>query len=120
MSETKTYPTDEAWDFFMKHKDDIRARVDDYLPERPQSMNGPFGKASSLTIADFDAAVTARDSRRLTVIMENAWLRAPEDREVYRIPGFGAMCDLLDGTVDGFTNSAEPFDENDDPDEAAF
>jgi hypothetical protein len=53
-------------------------------------------------LAAFDAAVEARDVQRIVVIMESAWLRAPEDRGVYRIPGFTEMCNLLDGSVDGF------------------
>jgi len=92
-------PTPTAWSYFLRHRDNIRACVKQFciqpgfLPE------------------DFDKAVLEQDVRQLVRIMNDAWFRAPEDRAVYRIPGFTAMCDLLDSTVPGFTGE-EPDDEN--------
>lgn len=79
MSETKkTYPTAEAWDFFTKHHDAIRACCEQFLPERTiKSMAGAVPAKTGPTILDFDAAVTAQDTNRLCGIMNDAWLRAP-------------------------------------------
>lgn len=115
-------PTDGAWAYFMKHHDDIRNVCASYLPvdrmEIPNTRLVIDGKpviresgeeqrvarpiAVTHTIADFDAAVQVRDSRRLAEIMNRAWLALPEDRTIYREPGITEMCDLLDCTVDGF------------------
>lgn len=135
MSGTKTHPTDEAWAYFMDHHGDIRSVCEMFLsvpsfeipntrvalsfPDDSEFVTEQRAKASlpvKNTLVDFDAAVRAKDSDRLTRIMNDAWLRAPEDRGVYRIPGFTPMCDLLDRTVDGFFG--EP--SGDDSDEVAF
>lgn len=123
-----TYPTDEAWAYFTKHQDDIRAVCARFLPvpefQVPNTRVAITDSSGTETvtdrraavalpvenlIADFDAAVAARDSKKLTSIMNDAWLRAPESRSVYDIPGFTEMCNLLDCTVDGFfvPNSGE-------------
>lgn len=98
-----TSKLNQAWAYFDTHKDDIRAVVEQFLPvEQWQSMRGPFGSKTRHTMEEFDAAITNRNVSKLCSIMSDAWGRAPEDREVYRIPGFTEMCNLLDGTVDGF------------------
>lgn len=91
-------PTPSAWSYFLQNRDNIRACVErfcqhpGYLPQ------------------DFDRAVRDQDTRTLTRIMNEAWYRAPDDRSIYRIPGFSEMCHLLDSTVPGFTGE-EPDDE---------
>jgi hypothetical protein len=127
---TQTFPTEVAWAFFMTHHADIRACCERFLPvpefqipntrvvlvapdgsemvtERRAAMSLPVTNL----ISDFDAAVRAKDAARLTRIMNDAWIRAPESRRVYDIPGFSAMCDLLDGTVDGFFDPGGECDE---------
>lgn len=48
------YPTEEAWDYFMEHHDDIRDVVESFLPEpKMQSMAGPFGSKTLFTMDDF-------------------------------------------------------------------
>lgn len=119
---TSSYPTDDAWAYFLKYQDDIRSVVNDYgsvermeIPNtRVADRNDPLdppaytGQRDSMPLAkryglsDFDLAVVRRDSRSLSVIMNDAWLRLPEQRSVYQIPGVTEMCNLLDCTVDGF------------------
>jgi len=102
------YPTPEAWEYFMKHKDDIRGVIEDYCPSpQMQSMAGPSQMDQRYTLADFDAAVESKDTSTLCSIMNDAWLRAPESRNVYSVPGFTQMCNLLDCTVDGFFGDEE-------------
>lgn len=144
MSEKQTtYPTDEAWNFFMLHHDAIRAVCERFLPvphmEIPNTRVAMTtadgrelvteGRASmplpvSNTLADFDAAVKARDTmspKELVTILNSAWLRAPESRSVYRIPGFTEMCNLLDCTVDGFFHPDGPADNDlDDVDDTDY
>jgi hypothetical protein len=124
---TETFPTAEAWDFFMLHHHDIRTCCEHFLPvpamqipntrvvivladgaevETERRAEFPLPVRHALT--DFDDAVSAKDSCRLVTIMNDAWVRAPEDRRVYSIPGFTPMCDLLDCTVDGFFDPNGP------------
>jgi hypothetical protein len=99
---------DEAWKYFDEHYYDIREVVRTFLPvEQWQSMVGPFGEPSEHTMKDFEAAVTNKNHRKLLSIMNDAWGRAPESRAVYSIPGFTPMCNLLDGTVEGFLEDEE-------------
>lgn len=129
-----TYPTDEAWNFFMLHHDAIRAVCERFLPvpkmevpntrvaittsdgrEMVTEQRASVPLPVSNTLADFDAAVKAKDTlsrKGLVEIMNSAWLRAPEDRRVYSIPGFTEMCNLLDCTVDGFFDSNGPADDD--------
>ena len=102
MSETKTYPTDAAWAYFMAHRDDIRSICEQFLPvpkmqipntrvvldEVETNERASVALPVSNTIADFDTAVKTKDSDRLCEIMNSAWLRAPESTSVYRILGF--------------------------------
>jgi hypothetical protein len=99
-----TYPTDKAWNYFLEYKDDIRNIVEQFLSAPQwQSMIGPlFGTKTEYDIDEFDAAVKNKNIRKLSSIMNDAWGRAPESRSVYSIPGFGPMCNLLDGTVEGW------------------
>jgi hypothetical protein len=121
-----TFPTDEAWTFFTNNLSDIRSAMENYLPvacmevpntrvtegpnEAPvirpsgEEQRGSMPLAVKYTLADFDAAVAAKDTPKLYNMMNNAWLRAPEDRTVYRDPGFRAMCNILDFTVTGFVD----------------
>lgn len=116
-------PTSEAWAYFILHQNDIREVVELFLPisriEIPNTWvtleargpvlreeTGAEQRASiyaptTHTIAEFDSAAASRDVDSLFNIMNSAWLRAPEDREVYLIPGFIAMCNLLDETIPG-------------------
>jgi hypothetical protein len=103
-----SYPTDEAWDYFTKHLGDIRDVVESFQPvNQMQSMAGSFGSKTLYTMEGFDKAVVKKDSETLNSIMNDAWLRAPEDRRVYGIPGFSEMCNLLDCTVDGFFDTGQ-------------
>lgn len=96
-------PTDKAWNFFLEHRKNIRSVVETFLAVAQwQSMVGPFGEATPYTLRDFDEAVDRKDTDKLSSIMGDVWGRAPEDRDVYRIPGFTEMCNLLDETVEGF------------------
>lgn len=123
-------PTPEAWHYFTKHLADIRDAVSMFLPvprmeipntrgpapddeyavrvaskmppQAPGEQRGTRPLEVRFTLADFDQAVENRDATKLCEIMNSAWLRAPESRDVYQIPGFSEMCNLLDGTVDGF------------------
>lgn len=77
-------------------------------------MVGPFGGKSKHTLSDFDEAVKNKDSDKLNSIMNDAWGRASESREVYNIPGFSEICSLLYGTVEGFIDDdLENKDDND-------
>lgn len=117
-SASAKFPTDKAWAYFLANLDDIRDCVEAFLPvEQWQSMVGPFGDKSEHTLSDFDEAVRNKNSAKLNSIMNDAWGRAPESREVYNIPGFSEMCNLLDGTVEGFIDDSL---ENEDDDDAAF
>ena len=49
-------------------------------------------------IDDFEIAIAATGTSRLISIMNDAWFNAPDNKLVYQIPGFSAMCSLLDGT----------------------
>lgn len=105
-----------AWDYFTTHMADIRAVVEQFREGAPQPTAGiqitiepttpPF------TMDDFDEAIKTQDVNRLYDMMNHAWLRAPDERSVYRIPGFREMCNLLDGTVAGLI--AEDDDEDED------
>lgn len=106
------YPTPEAWACFEKHLADIRECISTFLPVKQwQSMVGPFGTKTEHTLEEFDAAVTNKNVRKLSSIMNDAWSRAPESRSVYTIPGFTEMCNLLDGTVDGWEDNDYDDDE---------
>lgn len=111
-----TIPTEEAWTFFLKYKDDIRNICATYLsvndlqvpntrltsePGDERRGTVPM-KPSPYTLETFDKAVEEKNSILLTNIMNRAWLGAPESRDVYYEPGFTEMCNLLDCTVDGF------------------
>lgn len=124
------YPTMEAWEFFLRNSDDIRNIVRKFCP-RPEfeipntriSIQREDGKiietnnratqilAPAFSIDDFDKAIAEKDSAKLYQIMEDAWLRAPEDRRVYSIPGFAEMCNILDFTIEGFIEDG-PFETN--------
>lgn len=134
-SEKMTIPTPEAWHYFTRHLADIRDVVSMFLPVPrmeipntrgpvpddehaarvwskmpPQASGEQRGTRPievKFTMIDFDKAVEMRDAPKLCEIMNSAWLRAPESRDVYQIPGFGEMCNLLDGTVDGFLPESE-------------
>lgn len=111
----KTYPTDEAWNYFLKHHDNIRDCVEQFLPvPQWQSMVGTFGGETDYTIKDFDAAVTNKNTVKLSSIMNDAWGRAPEDRDVYLTLGFTEMCNLLDCTVEGFVDDDDESREEED------
>lgn len=118
-----TIPTDEAWSYFTKHHDAIREVCRAYLPrsrmevpntrvelegrpvlreETGEEQRDSIPIAITHTIEDFDAAVKARDSAKLTDIMNRAWFALPEDQAIYLQPGVTEMCNLLDCTVDGF------------------
>lgn len=102
-------PSDEAWAYFMLHHDNIRRCIEDFSP-RPwmQTMTGALPMTPVPNhLAKFDAAVVARDTVLLSDLMNDAWLRAPEDRSVYRVEGFTEMCNLLDETVEGFVPDEE-------------
>lgn len=119
-------PTDTSWSYFLEHHDAIRAVCQQYLPrphmEVPNTrVHIQIGEGSFMetdqratvplkvthTIEDFDGAVKARDSIKLTGIMNRAWLALPESRSIYREPGVTEMCNLLDCTVDGFFEDPE-------------
>lgn len=100
--------TDEAWQFFMQHHDAIRececvrefgsrAAFDRFAYD-----SNPRPLTTNFEMEAFDQAVAEKDAIKLADIMNDAWFRAPDQREVYRTPGFRQMCDLLDGTVPGF------------------
>lgn len=113
VSKSTSYPTEEAWTYFIEHKEDIRKIVESFLQvEQWQSMVGPFGGPTEHSLEEFDEAVANKNVRKLSGIMNDAWGRAPESRSVYTIPGFTAMCNLLDGTQDGWDDPDD--DENDD------
>ena len=76
-----------AWNYFMEHHDNIKDIVDDYSEKYRDQ---------------WDDAVTNKDVIKLDSIMNNAWFHAPDSRDVYHIPGFTEMCNLLDETVPGF------------------
>jgi hypothetical protein len=117
-------PTSEAWAYLTKHLPDIRKIVQEYLPitrmEIPNTRvtmpdGQPIFREDSgeaqrdsvflpkvYTIEDFDHAIQSKDIEALNAIMNDVWARAPESTDVYRIPGFCEMCNLLDGTVRGF------------------
>ena len=108
-----TSKLEQAWKYFDDNKENIRAVVEQFLPvEQWQSMAGPFGKATSHTMEEFDNAVLNRNVNKLSAIMNDAWGRAPESRSVYHIPGFSEMCNLLDGTVDGFLNDDGEYEDD--------
>jgi hypothetical protein len=103
-----TYPTAEAWNYFTTHLNNIRDVVEQFLPvPQWQSMVGPFGSETDYTIKEFDQAVFDKNTVKLSSIMNDAWGRTPEDRDVYCIPGFTEMCNLLDCTVDGFVDNGD-------------
>src|SRR5271155_2337332 len=101
---TTVAPTDEAWAYFMLHHDAIRECCAAFLP-RPEfglpntriAIEHPDGTEHTTesraaiplqpryTLAAFDDAVKTRDSKVLSGLMNDAWLRAPESRSVYRI-----------------------------------
>ena len=111
-----TSKLEQAWKYFDDNKENIRDVVEQFLPvEQWQSMAGPFGSATIHTMEEFDNAVLNRNINKLSAIMNDVWGRAPESRSVYHIPGFSEMCNLLDGTVDGFFDEYE-----DDADDASF
>lgn len=123
MTSTTKYPTDAAWDYFQKHRENIRQCCADFLPaprmEIPNTRVTIYNRDGSTTesdqmgsmplpvkhsLADFDKAVQERDSAKLAHIMQDAWIRAPEDRRIYQKPGFTELCNLLDETVEGFVD----------------
>lgn len=98
-----TQPTQEAWDYFTQHHDNIREVCVEYL--------------HSALVTRFDDAVKNKNVVQLAGLMNKAWFKAPDDRRVYQIPGFTQMCNLLDGTVDGFLGIGGPDDDDDDEEE---
>lgn len=115
MSDTKTYPTPEAWAFFEENHQAIRDCCAQFLANpNGKSMMGDFPAKIKFTVDDFDRAVEAKDAVKLFDIFNDAWIRAPESRHVYSIPGFSEMCNLMDGTVDGFIDTDAEYAEDDD------
>ncbi len=51
-------------------------------------------------LEDFEKAINSRNVSKMMNMMNDAWYHAPDHREVYNIPGFSKMCNLLDGTFD--------------------
>jgi hypothetical protein len=129
------YPIDKAWSYFIEHHDDIRTCVEQYLPtpymevpntrlhvgddvvirQSGEEQRGTMPLKVCHTIEDFDRAVEAKRSSELYNIMNDAWLRLPEDRTIYREPGVMQMCNLLDFTVTGFVDDDPPDDDDEEP-----
>lgn len=98
------------WEKFAEHKADIRSVCEKYLTRGAIDLGpwgadcdnkeapGEFTVEAPYTVADFDRAIEAHDKRKLCDVMNSAWAQAPDTRSVYSIPGFTAMCNLLDGT----------------------
>ena len=87
------------WYHFDLHSKKIRSCIEQFLVDpNLKSMAGDINVGVKYKIADFDVATTKRDGEALIHIMNDAWLRAPEDRGVYQLEGFTEMCNLLDGT----------------------
>lgn len=107
-----------AWDYFTTHLTNIRAVVEQFREGAPQPTAGIqvaiVPPTPTFTMDEFDEAVKAQNVNRLYDMMNHAWLRAPDERSVYLIPGFIHMCNLLDGTVPSFI--AEDDDDDDDDD----
>ena len=105
-----------AWDYFTTHMADIRRVVEQFREGAPQPTAGieiALGPpVPGFTMEQFDDAIKARDMNLLYDMMNHAWLRAPDERSVYRIPGFKEMCNLLDGTVPGFIAEDDDDDED--------
>jgi hypothetical protein len=117
-------PAPQAWAYFIEHHTAIRSVVAAFLPRT--RMEIPNTRVTYTTgtpvrnkdtgaeirdsvflpidysVEDFDKAVAAVDVVILDSIMNSAFLRAPEDRDVYLIPGFIQICNLIDETVPGF------------------
>ena len=76
--------------YLTEHHDDIRSIVEQYSPE---------------LVDKFDQRYMERNRDALDHIMNDAWFNAPDldARDVYSIPGFTEMCNLLDGTVDSWS-----------------
>ncbi len=47
----------------------------------------------------FDAAYAAQSYVSMVHVLGEIWHRAPDERSVYKQPGFTVLCNLLDGTV---------------------
>ena len=45
------------------------------------------------------AAVHSKNYQETRRILQEIWFKAPDDRAVYKQPGFTVLCNLLDGTV---------------------
>ena len=86
-------PSEEAWTFFQTHADNIRDIV---------------GMFANEDLGKYDDFVEAKDTHAMIPILNKAWSAAPEAMSTRRIPGFMEMCNLLDGSVDGFFD--EEFD----------
>ena len=77
----------------------LRMTVENYLPvANMQSMAGPFGGPTRYTMDDYDKAVRGRDIKTFLDILNDAWLRAPESRDVYLDPELCLLCDICDGS----------------------
>lgn len=47
----------------------------------------------------FDNALSHRNAPEMRRILNEVWFKAPDDQEVYAVPGFRQICNLLDETV---------------------
>jgi hypothetical protein len=129
VSTTKTYPTEEAWAYFIRNHDDIRSVCQQFLlcesmqvpntrvvvqhgdgPEIVTEQRATVKIGRGAPINQFDTAVVKKDTVKLMEIMNATWLRAPDSRSVYAIPGFAEICNLMDETVEGFCDNGS-FDE---------
>lgn len=46
-------------------------------------------------------AIINKNSTDLMRILSDTWFGAPESREVFSVPGFNFLCDILDEGIDG-------------------
>jgi len=114
------------WRYFDLHSKEIRNVVKEFLPSKKVTLtytpparqrkeiadlakitadkiNTSNAKRRLPSMKDFDSAVTVRSDASKTLliaIMTQSWFSAPDTQEVYKIPGFTEMCNLLDGTFE--------------------
>jgi hypothetical protein len=67
------------------------------VQDRLESIVGAWG--GRFTVGQLREAISARSWSMVDTILNEAWFRAPEVRDIMEVPGFARMCDLLDGTV---------------------